>query len=108
VDGSHFHVMWMFGLEVQMTCISRFPVHFRGQFRIPLHDQDAQERTGILSFNFHSEFDGRPYSVEMVKKLLEPYWSMWPNHECVVDVFESFSGFVVCCVQCYFLKLRGC
>jgi hypothetical protein len=30
---------------------------------------------------------------------------MWPYHECVVDVSEPFSGFVVSCVQCYFLEV---
>jgi hypothetical protein len=31
--------------------------------------------------------------------------SMWPYDECVITVSESFSGFAVCCVQCYFLKV---
>jgi hypothetical protein len=31
---------------------------------------------------------------------------MQPNHESSVDVCvsESFSGFIFCCIQCYFLK----
>jgi hypothetical protein len=28
---------------------------------------------------------------------------MWPNHECVIDISEPFSGFVACCVQSNFL-----
>jgi hypothetical protein len=43
----------------------------------------------------------------MVKKLPQYCWSMWPNHESVVDVSEPFSGIVVCCIQCYFLKGKG-
>jgi hypothetical protein len=31
------------------TCISRFPVNFRGEFRTPLHDQDIQERKSIIN-----------------------------------------------------------
>jgi hypothetical protein len=30
---------------------------------------------------------------------------MWPYHECVVDVSEPFSGFVLSCVQCHFFKM---
>jgi hypothetical protein len=82
-----------------------FPVHFRGQSRTPLHDQDLQERKNMISFNFYCEFDGRSNAVEMVKTLLQSCWSMWPNYESVVEVCESFNGFVVCCIQCYFLNV---
>jgi hypothetical protein len=41
-------------------------------------------------------------AVEMVKKLLQFFWFMWPNHENIVDVSEPFSGFVLCCIQFYF------
>jgi hypothetical protein len=53
-----FHMMWAGGLEVHtVTCMNRFPVHFHGQFRTPLHDQGVQERKTVISFNFHCEFD---------------------------------------------------
>jgi hypothetical protein len=36
--------MWVVGFEMLITaCMSRFPVNFRGQFWILLHDQDIQE-----------------------------------------------------------------
>jgi hypothetical protein len=50
--------------------MSGFPVRFRGQFWTQLDDQKVQEQKGIISFNFHCEFDGRPNAAEMVKKLL--------------------------------------
>jgi hypothetical protein len=63
--------MRVIGLEVQITTtMSRLQVHFLGQFWIQLHKQNIQEWKGIISFNFHCEFDGRPNVVEMVKKLL--------------------------------------
>jgi hypothetical protein len=59
-----FHVMWVVELEVEvMTCMSM----------TPLHDRNIQEWIGIVSFNFHCEFDGRSNTVEMVKKLLQPF-----------------------------------
>jgi hypothetical protein len=68
---SPFYVMWVVGLEVQITNImSRLPVHFCGQFLIPLHDRNVQKWKGIISLNYHSEFDGRPNAVDMVEKLL--------------------------------------
>jgi hypothetical protein len=30
---------------------------------------------------------------------------MWSNYKSVVNVSEPFSGFVVCCIQCHFLKV---
>jgi hypothetical protein len=93
------------GIEMQIiTSMSRFPVHFCGQFWTPLQDQNAQERKGIISFNFPCEFDCRSNIVEM-KKLLQYCWSMGPNHESVVDISEPFSLFMVCCIQCSFLKM---
>jgi hypothetical protein len=54
MNDSPFHVLGVVGLEVQIkTCMIRFPVHSRGQFRTPLHDQDVQERKGVINFNFH-------------------------------------------------------
>jgi hypothetical protein len=68
---SPLHVMWMVGLEVQVTTsMSRLPVHFCDQLWTPLHNQDVQEWKGIFSLNFHGEFDGRPKAVDMVEKLL--------------------------------------
>jgi hypothetical protein len=74
--------MWVVDLEVLITCMCMFPVHFHGQFTTPLHDQDGQEQKSIISFNFH---------CEVVKKLLQSCWSMWPNHESVINVSEPFS-----------------
>jgi hypothetical protein len=66
-----FYVMWVVGIEVQITTsMSRLPVYFHSQFWTPLHNQNVQEWKGIISFNFHCEFDGRPNVVGMVKKLL--------------------------------------
>jgi hypothetical protein len=71
MNDSPFYVIWVAGLEMQITTgVSRFPVHFCGQFWTPVHDQSVQEWKGIISFNFHCEFDGRSNTVEMVKKLL--------------------------------------
>jgi hypothetical protein len=56
------YVKWVAGLEVKMaTSVSRLPVHFRGQFWTPHHNQHVQEWKGIKSLNFHNEFyGGRP------------------------------------------------
>jgi hypothetical protein len=71
MNDSPFYVMWVVVLEVQITTsMSRLPVHFLGQFWTPLHNQNVKEWKGIISFNFHCEFDGRPKAVEVVKKLL--------------------------------------
>jgi hypothetical protein len=71
VNHSPFYVIWVVELEVQITTsVSRLPVHFRGQFCTPLHNQNVQEWKGIICINFHCEFDGRPKAVEMMKKLL--------------------------------------
>jgi hypothetical protein len=54
MNDSPFYMMWVVGLEVQiMASMSRLPVLFRGQFWIPLHDQNFKEWKGIISFNFH-------------------------------------------------------
>jgi hypothetical protein len=66
-----FHVMWVVGFEV-----SRFPVHFNGQVRTSLHDQDVKGQKSIISFNFCCEFDDRSKAVEVVKKLLQYCWPM--------------------------------
>jgi hypothetical protein len=92
--------MWVAGLEMQMTSMSRFHVHFPGKFRTPLHDQDIQEKKSISSFHFCCEFDGRSRAVEVVKKLLQCCWSMWPTHKSVVRISEPFRGCVVFCIQC--------
>jgi hypothetical protein len=93
--------MWAVGLEMHLTaCMSRVSEHFRGQFRTPLHEQDVQERKDILSFNFDCEFEGRPNVLEVVNKLPQSCWSMWPNHESVV---EFIIRFVIYRIQCYFL-----
>jgi hypothetical protein len=52
----------------------------------------------IISFNFHCEFNGRSNAVEVMKKLLQSFWSMRPNQESAADVSEPFSGFVVSCI----------
>jgi hypothetical protein len=105
-DQTMIDVMWVIGLEVQIiTCINRFPVIFLCQFRTFLHDQDVQEWKSIISFNFHCEFDGRSKGVEVVKKLLQSCWSMWSNHESIIDISGPFCGFVACCIQCHFLKV---
>jgi hypothetical protein len=71
MNDSPFYVMLVVELEVQiMTSMNRLLVHFRGQFWIPLHDQNAEEWKGIFSLNFRNEFDGRPDAVDMVKILL--------------------------------------
>jgi hypothetical protein len=68
---SPFHVTCVTALEVQITTsMSRLPVHFHAQFWTSLRNQNVLEWKGIISFNFHCEFDGRPNAVEMVKKLL--------------------------------------
>jgi hypothetical protein len=106
MNDSPFHVRWVIGFEVQITTtMSRFPVHFFGQFRTPLHEQDLQERKIIISFNFHSEFDGKSEVVGVVKQLLQSCWSMCLNHENFVDVSELFSWFIVRCIQSYFVKI---
>jgi hypothetical protein len=57
--------------EVQIiTGMKRLPAHFHGQFWTPLPDQSVQEWKGIISFDFHCEFDSMPNSVEMAKKFL--------------------------------------
>jgi hypothetical protein len=62
--------MWLVGLEVQITTsMNRFPVHFHGQFWAIVHDQNFQDLKGVISFNFHCEFDGRSNTTEVVKKL---------------------------------------
>jgi hypothetical protein len=43
MNDSPFHMMWVVGFEVQITTCMRFLVHFRVQFRTPLHEQDVQE-----------------------------------------------------------------
>jgi hypothetical protein len=44
MNDSSFHMIWVVGLEMQiMTCMCRFPVHFHGQFRTPLHDRRKDE-----------------------------------------------------------------
>jgi hypothetical protein len=91
VNEIHFYVMWVVGLEVQiMTSMNRFPVDFRGQFWTPHHDQNVQEWKGIISLNFHCEFDGSSKDAEMAKKFLQSCWSMWPDHKGVVNVSEPF------------------
>jgi hypothetical protein len=104
MNDSSFHEVWVVGLELQiitcmnrmiiifwemiiiivtgletsnLTCMNRFPAQFRGPFRTFLHDRDVQERKGIISLNFHSEFD-----VEMMKKLLKSCWSMTIPRVC--------------------------
>jgi hypothetical protein len=90
---SPFHVMWLVGLEVQITtCMNMFPVHFRGQFRAPLHNQDVQEWKSIISLNFHCECDGMSNAAKVVKKIAVTLLA-YPNHESVVDVSEPFSEF---------------
>jgi hypothetical protein len=67
---SPFYMMWVAGLEVHVTTsMSRFPLHLHGQFWTLLLNQNVQEWKGIISFNLHCEFAGRPNAVEMVKKL---------------------------------------
>jgi hypothetical protein len=66
--------MWVVGIEVQITTsMSKFLVHFRGQFWAPLHDQVVQERKGIISFNFHCEFDGISNAPVVSNTLMEHY-----------------------------------
>jgi hypothetical protein len=104
MNGSPFHVMWVVGLEVQITtCMSRFLVYFRGQFRSPLHDQNTQEWKGIISFNsiVNLMVD---LTLFRVWRNLQSCWSMWPNHDSV-NICEPLTGFVICCTQCYFLKV---
>jgi hypothetical protein len=59
----------------------------------------------IISFHFHCEFYGRSEAVEVVKKMVQSCWTIWPNRIGVVDVSELFGGFVVSCIQCYLLEV---
>jgi hypothetical protein len=71
MNDSPFYVMWVVGLEVQITTsMIRLPVQFYGQFRTPLHNQNFHIWKGIISLNFRSEFDGRRDAVDMVGKSL--------------------------------------
>jgi hypothetical protein len=67
--------------------MSRFLVHFHGDFGSLLHDQVIQERKSIIIFNLYCELDGRPKAVEVKKKLLQLCWSMWLNHKSVANIF---------------------
>jgi hypothetical protein len=50
MNDSTFYVMWVVGLEVQITSsTSRFPVRFRGQVWTPLHDEH------LLSDHFRAD-----------------------------------------------------
>jgi hypothetical protein len=50
MNDSPFYMMWVVGLEVQKTTsMSRFLVHFHGQFLMLLHDQNVQEQKGIIT-----------------------------------------------------------
>jgi hypothetical protein len=86
------------GIEIQITTSKiRFQRHFRGQLKTPLHDQDIEDRKNNIKFHFYCEFDGSSKAVEVVKKLLQSCWPVWPIHRIVVDVSEPFRGLVVCC-----------
>jgi hypothetical protein len=69
-----------------------------------LYDQDVKEEKSIINFHYDCEFDGRSKAFEL-KKFLQSCSSIWPNRENAIEVFEPFSGFVVCCIQCYFLNV---
>jgi hypothetical protein len=52
-----FHVMRVVGFELQITTsMSRFPAHFRGHFRTPLHDQDVQEWESIITIYVYQKW----------------------------------------------------
>jgi hypothetical protein len=84
------------------TCISRSRVYFCGQTQDP--PWYIKKRMSMISFNFHGAFYGRSKALEVVKKLLQPCWSMWPNHGSVVAVSDPFGGFVVYYILCCFPK----
>jgi hypothetical protein len=65
MNTSSSDMMWVVEREMQ-TCMSRFPVHFDGQFRTSLHNQNIQEKKGIINFHFHCEFDGEIAAVLLV------------------------------------------
>jgi hypothetical protein len=52
MNDSPFYVMWVVGLEVQITTsMSRFPVYISGQFRTLLHDQTSKKGRLSLASN---------------------------------------------------------
>jgi hypothetical protein len=63
-----------------LNSMSRFPVHFRAQYWTPFHDQNIQERKDIIGFNFRYEIYDRFNPVDIMKKLLQSYWSMCTAH----------------------------
>jgi hypothetical protein len=65
-----------------------FRYTFFGQFRTPLHDEEAwrtEELKSIINLNFRYEFIGGSKAVEMMKKLLQSSWSIWPNKNRTID-----------------------
>jgi hypothetical protein len=102
---SPFYVIWVVGLEVQvMTSVSRLPVHFRGQFWTPLHNQNVQERKGIISFNCILNL---MVGLSLLRCCRNCCNLAGPcGHAMEVSMCQPFSRFVVCCIQCYFLKGR--
>jgi hypothetical protein len=73
LNDSPFYVMWVVGLEVQITTsMSKLPVHFCGQFWTPLHNQNLKEWDGIISLIFHSEFDGEEIAVTLLVHVTIP------------------------------------
>jgi hypothetical protein len=81
---SFTEMFWILGYVQITTWMSRLPIQFPDQFRIPLDDQDVQEWKNVISFNVRCEFDGCWGGGEMsaillvhVAKPRKCYWRIW-------------------------------
>jgi hypothetical protein len=104
MNNSPFHVILVVGLEVQITtCMNGFPVHFHGQFRTPLHDEDIKEWKSIIHFTSIVNL--------MVGLRLLRWWRNCCNlagtygQTTKVSLAYLSHLAVVSCIQCYFLKV---
>jgi hypothetical protein len=66
-----FHMLWMVRFEVEISAsVSGFSVAFDGFCCLFPDDKKIQKRNFTAWLYFHSEVDGRPWTIERAEKIL--------------------------------------
>jgi hypothetical protein len=66
LNQTSFHMWRMVRIDVEISAsVDGFSVDFGGQCRLFPDDQNVQKRNRTVWLYFHSELDGRPYTIEV-------------------------------------------
>jgi hypothetical protein len=106
LNQTSIHMWWMVRIEVEIpTSVGGHYVDFSGHCHLLSDDQNIKKLKFIVCRYFHSELDGRLYTIKVAGEVLELLWAMRPDHKCIFSVAEPQRWFMLCRVKSQILEM---